>query len=165
MLPVATLTPISKEEEVPEPKKTWSQVASSGTRTQSSDKVKRKIMKIKPEFESDTVGYDRIVITPTHFNNKPFKGFITDEEAKIIRMAIGLDILDNLHGTTFYRSEEDVLFITYKLKKTCQSNKSTNPFIDFSGLTKQARLATKTRLVGRLFILRWSFKTKRMRKA
>ena len=74
-------------------------------------------MKIKQEFESDTVGYDRIVITPTHFNNKPFKGFITDEEAKIIRMAIGLNILDNLHGTTFYRSEEDVLFITYKLKK------------------------------------------------
>ena len=34
MFPVAISTPISKEEEVPEPKKTWSQIASSGTRTQ-----------------------------------------------------------------------------------------------------------------------------------
>ena len=150
MLPVATLTPISKEEEVPEPKKTWSQVASSGTRTQSSDKMKRKIMKIKPEFESDTVGYDRIVITPTHFNNKPFKGFITDEEAKIIRMAIGLENLDNLHGTTFYRSEEDVLFITYKLKKTMSIQQIYESIHRFFWFDKTSKAGNQDKISGQV---------------
>ena len=32
-------------------------------------------------------------------------------------MAIGLKHLDNHHGTSFYRNEKNVLFITYKLKK------------------------------------------------
>ena len=73
----------------------------------------RKIIKIKPEFQWETTGYVRIVITPTQFNNKPFNYFITDKDAKIFKM----DNLDNLHGTTFYRSDEDVLFVTYILKQ------------------------------------------------
>ena len=77
----------------------------------------RKIIKIKPEFESDNTGYDRIVISPTHFNNQPFNGFIKDEEAETISKAIGLHELDNHHGTSFYRSEKDVLFVTFKLKR------------------------------------------------
>ena len=44
-------------------------------------------------------------------------GYVTDQEANVINMAIGLHDMDNLHGTSFYRSENYVLFITYKLKQ------------------------------------------------
>ena len=103
------------------PNKSWSQIA--GINIKSATRVmppQRKIIKIKPEFESESVGYDRIVVTPTYFNNKPFNGFITEEEAEIINMAIGLQHLDNHHGTSFYRNEKNVLFITYKLKRNMQ---------------------------------------------
>ena len=106
------------------PNKSWSQIA--GINIKSATRVmppQRKIIKIKPEFESESVGYDRIVVTPTYFNNKPFNGFITEEEADIINMAIGLQHLDNHHGTSFYRNEKNVLFITYKLKRNIQIQK------------------------------------------
>ena len=45
------------------------------------------------------------------------KGFISNEGANLIHMAIGLDNLYKLHGTSFYRRKEDVIFITYKLKQ------------------------------------------------
>ena len=66
------------------------QVASAGLCTQPSNNEKRKIMKIKPVFTTENAGYDRIVITPTHFKRKPFKGYVTEKEAQTISKAIGL---------------------------------------------------------------------------
>ena len=100
------------------PAKSWSQIAGENVKpVREIMSPQRKIIKIKPEFESDNTGYDRIVISPTHFNNKPFNGFIKDEEAETISKAIGLHELDNHHGTSFYRSEKDILFVTFKLKR------------------------------------------------
>ena len=122
---VTILTPTNAENKEPEPKtnpkpsnKSWSQIAGINVKkTTNVKQQQKKTIKIKPEFESNRIGYDRIVVTPTHFNNKPFRGYVTDQEANVINMAIGLHDMDNLHGTSFYRSENDVLFITYKLKQ------------------------------------------------
>ena len=73
-------------------------------------------MKIKLEFKSENAGYDRVVVTLTHYDNKSFKGVITEDDANIINMAISLHNLDNPHGMSFYGSERDVLFVTFKLK-------------------------------------------------
>ena len=90
--------------------KTWSQVAGRNVvnverRAETSAK---RTTKISPEFKRNQTGYDRIVVTPTHFNKKQFKGFISDEEAVIISNSIGLTTLNNHHGTSFYRSEMTV---------------------------------------------------------
>ena len=73
-----------KTKTAPEKSKSWSQNASAGLVTQSSGNERRKTMKIKLVFDLDNKGYDRIVITPTHFN-KPFKAFNNDEKADIIK--------------------------------------------------------------------------------
>ena len=73
--------------------------------------------KFKPVFDSKQTGYDRIAVTPTHFNKNKFKGSISKSEANIIGHAIGLHELDNNYGISFHRSEEDTLFLMYKLKK------------------------------------------------
>ena len=53
------------------------------------------------------------MVTPTKFNKKDFDGFITHTEADLIRKEIKLD--GNVHGTTFSRSRDGKLFITFKL--------------------------------------------------
>ena len=60
-----------------------------------------KTTRIRPEFESEINGYDRIVTMPTQFNNKPYSEFIKDKEAKINSKAVGLHKLGNHHGTSF----------------------------------------------------------------
>ena len=74
----------------------------------------------KPVLDADEIGYERIVVTPTHINNKPFRGYVSNIEADTICKAIGLHNKGNHHGTSFYRSKNQVLFITFILKKkTC----------------------------------------------
>ena len=70
-------------------------------------KKQRKDVQIKPVFDSNQKGYDRVVVTPTHVNMKQFKGFKSESEADIIGRAIGLHELENHHVTSFYRSKED----------------------------------------------------------
>ena len=93
----STPNPAPNQKEISNQDKTksWSQIASTGLVTQSSSIVMNKTTRIKPKFKSKSNGYDRIVITPTHFNNKPYSGFIKDEEAEIISKAVGLHNLDN----------------------------------------------------------------------
>ena len=77
-----------KEQSSKDEPKSWANIVSArlarlDTQSDGSNgTAQRKTTRIKPEFESDSSGYDRIVITPTHFNNKPFNGFIKDDEAK-----------------------------------------------------------------------------------
>ena len=70
-----------KTKTAPEKSKSWSQNASAGLVTQSSGNERRKTMKIKPVFDLENTEYDRIVITPTHFN-KSFKAFNNDEKRR-----------------------------------------------------------------------------------
>ena len=53
------------------------------------------------------------MVTPTKFNKKDFDGFITHTEADLIRKEIKL--VGNVHVTTFSRSRDGKLFITFKL--------------------------------------------------
>ena len=88
------------------PSKSWSQIAGENVKNFASNRsIQKTNQTIKPEFESENSEYDRIVIVPTHFNSKPFKGFISNEEANVISMAIGLDNLDNFHGRPYKRLE------------------------------------------------------------
>ena len=74
-----------------------------------------KASRILPCFsEMSEFDYDRIVVSPTHFNKKVFEGFISLEESQIISEAIGLK---NHHGTTFTRDDSGELLITFKLTK------------------------------------------------
>ena len=59
----------------------WSQIAKRGLDQLEPMKMRNQTLRIKPAFTSASTGYDRIVITPTHFNRKQFKGFITEKEA------------------------------------------------------------------------------------
>ena len=125
--------------------KSWSEMAGVNMKKFATEKSpqKRKPTKINPEFELESTGYDRIIIVSTHFNNKPFKDYIADEKAIIINMAISLDKLDNLHRTSFHRSEEDVLYIVYKLKQNMSIHeiyKSIHQFFWFDKTSKDVRL-------------------------
>ena len=121
----------------------WSQIAKRGLNQLEPMKTKNQTMRIKPAFTSVSTGYDRIVITPTHFNNKPFKGFVTEKEAEIISKAIGLKESENHHGTSFYRNEKDELFITYRLKHTMSHEEilsSINKYFWFDKVSKVGNL-------------------------
>ena len=78
-----------------------------------------KTTRILPKFdEMEDSTCDRIVVSPTHFNKKKFSGFVSFDEAQIICDAIGLE---DHHGTTFLRDDQDDLLITFKLgKKICR---------------------------------------------
>ena len=110
--PQSTTVTSTQTSEQSEKSKTWSQIAKAGLADRGP--VKNQTARIKPVFNSKSVGYDRIVITLTHFNSKQFKGYISEKEADTISMAIGLKDLENHHGTSFYRNEDDMLFITFK---------------------------------------------------
>ena len=87
----------------------------STLKTTRSPRSMLKKTRIDPAFERvDT----RVVVQVTHFNKKKFNGFVTLDDAKHqIFQAIGME-LSNHHGTSFERAEEDnVLFITFKLKR------------------------------------------------
>ena len=84
---------------------TWAAVASMPPKQEKST--------IDPLYLGEEPGFDRIVVRPTHFNKTDFDGYITCEEANLIRKAINLE--ENVHGTTFYRNRDGVLFITFKL--------------------------------------------------
>ena len=84
---------------------TWAAVASKPPKQEKST--------IDPLYLGEEPGFDRIVVRPTHFNKTDFDGYITCEEANLIRKAINLE--ENVHGTTFYRNRDGVLFITFKL--------------------------------------------------
>jgi hypothetical protein len=61
-----------KEQSSKDEPKSWANIVSARLATQSDGSngtAQRKTIRIKPEFESDSSGYDRIVITLTHFNN------------------------------------------------------------------------------------------------
>ena len=78
-----------------------------------------------------------------YFNNKPFKGFVTEKEAEIISKAIGLKESENHHGTSFYRNEKDELFITYRLKHTMSHEEilsSINKYFWFDKVSKVGNL-------------------------
>jgi hypothetical protein len=82
---------------------------------QKSLKLPRRI-KIEPAFAEDGT---RVVVKVTHFNNKKFEGFVSQDDAKHqIFQAIGLK-LNNHHGSTFQRDEDDssLLKITFRLKQ------------------------------------------------
>ena len=78
---------------------------------------------MRPEFKYNQTGYNRIVVTPNHFKKKQFKGFISDKEAEILSNTIGLTELNNHYGTNFYKIENDVLYIAYKLKQNFSQQK------------------------------------------
>ena len=106
------MTDIGEPQQEPEKSKKISQVASAVPRTQSSNNEKRKIIKIKPEFDNS-----RLWQNSHHSNNKPSKGFIKDNQVSIINKAIGLDNMDNLNETSFYMSKNNFLLIACKLKR------------------------------------------------
>ena len=88
--------------------------------------------------------------TPTHFNSKLFDGFISEQEAETISDAIGLKELDNHHGTTFYRCERGVLYITYKLKQNmtqCEISEGINKYFWFE---KESKAGNLDKISGRI---------------
>jgi len=84
---------------------TWAAVASMSPKQEKST--------IDPLYLGEEPGFDRIVVRPTHFNKTVFDGFITCAEADLIQKAINLE--ENVHGTSFYRNKDGILFITFKL--------------------------------------------------
>ena len=55
--------------------KSWSQVAGKNVQRKADTETNfKKPTKIRPEFECKQTGYDSIVVTPTHFNKREFKG-------------------------------------------------------------------------------------------
>ena len=133
------------------PSKSWSQIAGENVNNVASNRsIQKTNPTIKPEFESESSEYDRIVVVPTHFNNKPFKGFISNEEANVISMAIGLDNLDNLHGTSFYRSEEGVLFITFKLKRNMSIQDINDSVHQFFWFDKESKAGNTDKISGQV---------------
>ena len=119
--------------------KTWADVVGSYKQSSLATKTSgRRVTKteINPDFRSEDPGYDRIVVSPTHFNNKTFKGFVTQEQADTIRKAINLN---NHHGTTFYRTEDDRLFITFKLAENMSLEEIKNSVHKFFWFDKESR--------------------------
>ena len=121
-----------------------SDVASSKHR----DNIQVKKTRISPRFDGDSEGYDKIVVTPTHFNNKPFKGFISDNDAEIICKAIELHDTGNHHGTTFFRNDEDFLFITFKLKRTMIQNEVETKINKYFWYDKESKIGNLDRISG-----------------
>ena len=128
--------------------KSWSEIVSEYPATIGP--VKKKTTRIKPVFNSDNTGYDRIVITPTHFNNKPFVGFVTEEEAETISKAIGLKELGNHHGTSFYRNEKDVLFITFRLKCSMSLQEISKSINKYYWYDKESRAGNLDKVSGQV---------------
>ena len=112
--------------------------------------MKKKTTRIKPVFNSDNTGYNRIVITPTHFNNKPFVGFITEEEAETISKAIRLKELGNHHGTSFYRNEKDVLFVTFRLKCSMSLQEISKSINKYYWYDKESRAGNLDKVSGQV---------------
>ena len=123
----------------PEKSKLWSQIVKTCPTSTPSRPEKGQTTWIKPEFNSENLGYDRIVISPTHLNNKPISGFITENDAETICAAIGLKEIENHHGTSFYRNEDDVLFVTYKLKQTMSKHEITNTLNKYFWFEKESK--------------------------
>ena len=140
----STPNPASTQKEIANQDKTksWSQIGSTELVTRSSNTVTNKTTRIRPECESKSNRYERIVITSTHFTNKPYRGFIKDEETEIISKAVGLHNLDNHDGTSFYRSKK-VFFLLYTNWK------------ETFGLTKKVKQEILTRSVDKLFPHQW----------
>jgi hypothetical protein len=132
--------------------KTWSQVAGRNVKNveRRAEMSAKRTTKISPEFKRNQTGYDRIVVTPTHFNKKQFKGFISDEEAVIISNAIGLATLNNHHGTSFYRSENDVLYITYKLKRNLSQQEIADSVNKYFWFDKESKVGNLDQISGQV---------------
>ena len=108
--------------------KTWATVASSAVAVQgttTTTTLMKSVTRISPLFEREEksvqrngllTAYDRIVVSPTHFNNGKFGGYITFEDSEVIRAAIGIQNED-FHGTTFDRSSSGELSITFRLSR------------------------------------------------
>ena len=125
---------------------TWATIVSKAAATQAN---RKHYIKISPLFEREkrvqdegALTYDRIVVSPTHFNSKKFSGYISLEDSEVIRNAIGIKT-ENLHGTTFYRSPTGELSITYRLRKEIDEQKikkELNSHFWTSGLKKAAKM-------------------------
>ena len=66
--------------------------------------------------------YDRVVVSPTHFNNRKFSGYITIEDSEVIKGAINIKYED-YHGTTFDRSSVGELSITFRFSRGMSGEK------------------------------------------
>ena len=128
--------------------KSWSQIAGASVETHSFVKIQTE--RIAPSFGGDNTGYDRIVVTPTHFNNKTFEGFITEKEAQTISMAIGLKELENHHGTSFYRNDNDKLFITFRLKVNMTKQEIADSINKYFWFNKESRAGNYDRVSGQV---------------
>ena len=146
--PQSTTVTSTQTSEQSENSKTWSQIAKAGLADRGP--VKNPTARIKPVFNSESVGYDRIVITPTHFNSKQFKGYISEKEADTISMAIGLKDLENHHGTSFYRNEDDMLFITFKLKQTMSKDEVANSINKYFWYSKESKVGNLDKISGQV---------------
>ena len=132
--------------------KSWSQVAGENVKAKlnKTGLIMRNDVQIKPVFGSIQKGYDRIVVTPTNFNNKHFKGFISESEADTISRAIGLHELNNHHGTSFYRNENDILFITYKLKRNMSLTEVEESLNKYFWFHKTSKAGNSDRISGQV---------------
>ena len=60
----------------------WADITCSYKQSSSATKTRgQRVTKteIQPNFCPEDPGYDWIVVSPTHFNNKTFKGYVTQE--------------------------------------------------------------------------------------
>ena len=116
-----------QKNESPPTTPTWAAVAAtlsptSKTRSKLEATSAKNIVKIIPLFErekkseSKNLTFDRIVVSPTHFNNSKFSGYVTIEDAEVIRSAIGIKNVD-FHGTSFERLPSGELSITFRLQR------------------------------------------------
>ena len=127
---------------------TWASVATMKSGASKS----RHLAKISPLFESEkknelSLTYDRIVVSPTHFNNRKFSGYLTLEDSEVIRKAIGLET-EVFHGTSFDRSDSGELSITFRLKTLMSEEKIKNNLNSHFWFEKWSKEGTLNKIKG-----------------
>ena len=123
----------------------WSEVASSAMKMPPQSSNMKRVVRIAPLFQGGFSGeevYDRIVVRLDHFNNRKFSGYITVDEAEIVRKAVGIKY-SSLHGITFDRSSKGELSITFRLKHSVREEeikKELNSHFWFDKKSKNGNL-------------------------
>ena len=117
------------------------------------EKPIRSSTKIKPVFDSNETGYDIIFVTPTHLNRKHFKGFSRGKKANANGQAIGPHELDNHHGTSFHKSEENILFIMFKLKQNMSLNEVESSLHKYFWFEKTSKAGNQYMINGKVVYL------------
>ena len=97
------------------------------------------------EEEEEEEGYDRIVVMLDYFNNRVFSGFITVDEAEIIRKAVGIR---SSRRTSFDRSSRGELSITFRLKHSFSEDEVRQELNSHFWFDKKSKIGNFDRVRG-----------------